>query len=188
MGNVKTSKRNRVLHKKSSGNQNTKPGAVALSRAYFGDSALASLIGEVVALFHRLRMVSEQIHRQGEMTSGKRGVLGSLDRFGPQTVPEMARARPVSRQYIQTLVNQVSEEGLVEFIENPAHKRSHLVRLTTNGKELLDLMIHRETDLLSRLKLDIPEKALRDGAGVLKALRELFESKQWKELLKEDGK
>jgi len=48
-------------------------------------------------------------------------------------------------------------------------------------------MIQRETELLSQLKLDIPEKALHDGAGVLKAVRELFESKQWKELLKEDG-
>ncbi|HLE24134.1 MAG TPA: MarR family transcriptional regulator [Thermodesulfobacteriota bacterium] len=187
MGQVKTSKGNKVLHKRSGGNQNTKPAAVALSKAYFGDSALASLIGEVVALFHRLRIVSEQIHRQGEMTSGKRGILGSLDRFGPQTVPEMARARPVSRQYIQTLVNQLMHEGLVEFIENPAHKRSHFVRLTPKGKELLDSMIQRETELLSQLKLDIPEKALHDGAGVLKAVRELFESKQWKELLKEDG-
>ena len=187
MGKVKTNKRNKVLHKKSGGNQNTKPAAVALSKAYFGDSALASLIGEVVSLFHRLRIVSEQIHRQGEMTSGKRGVLGSLDRFGPQTVPAMARARPVSRQYIQALVNQLSDEGLVEFIENPAHKRSHLVRLTPKGKVLLDSMIQRETDLLSQLKLDIPEKALRDGAAVLKTVREVFESKEWKERLKKEG-
>ncbi|HZX13673.1 MAG TPA: hypothetical protein VFF49_04660, partial [Thermodesulfobacteriota bacterium] len=68
MEKMKTNKRNKVLHKKIGGNQNTKPAAVALSKAYFGDSALASLIGEVVALFHRLRIVSEQIHRQGEMT------------------------------------------------------------------------------------------------------------------------
>ena len=185
MGKEKRSKRH--LNKRAD-SQDKIPAAVALSKAYFGDSALASLIGEVVALFHRLRIVSEQIHRQGEMTSGKRGVLGSLDRFGPQTVPAMARARPVSRQYIQTLVNQLSDEGLVEFIENPAHKRSHLIRLTPKGKVLLDSMIQRETELLSLLKLDIQEKALRDGAGVLKAVRELFESKQWKELLKEEGK
>ncbi len=183
MGKAKRSKHH--LNKRAD-TQDKTPAAVALSKAYFGDSALASLIGEVVALFHRLRIVSEQIHQRGEMTSGKRGVLGSLDRFGPQTVPAIARARPVSRQYIQTLVNQLGNEGLVEFVENPAHKRSHLVRLTPKGKELLDSMIQRETELLSRLELDIPEKALRDGARVLKAVRELFECKQWKELLKED--
>jgi hypothetical protein len=42
------------------------------------------------------------------MTAGKRGVLKGLDRLGPQTVPQMARARPVSRQHIQTLVNRLA--------------------------------------------------------------------------------
>src|SRR4030067_3517211 len=106
MGKEKRSKRH--LNKRADSQDNI-PATDALSKAYCGNSALASLIGEVVALFHRLRIVSEQIHRQGEMTSGKRGVLGSLDRFGPQTGPAMARGRPVPRQDIQTLVNQLSD-------------------------------------------------------------------------------
>jgi DNA-binding MarR family transcriptional regulator len=70
-------------------------------------SPLESLINETVALFYRLRVVAEQIHRQGETSGPKRGLLKSLDRFGPQTVPQLARSRPVSRQYIQSIVNQL---------------------------------------------------------------------------------
>ena len=72
------------------------PAAVAL----LGDSHLSRWSGETVALFHRLRAVSEQIHQLGELSSGKHGILKGLGLFGPQTVPQMARARPVSRQYI----------------------------------------------------------------------------------------
>jgi DNA-binding MarR family transcriptional regulator len=159
------------------------PAAVTLTKAYLGESPLASILGETVALFHRLRVVTEQIHRQGELTSGKRGILGSLDSSGPQTVPQMARARPVSRQYIQTLVNELAEEGYVAFTENPAHKRSQLVCLTPKGKELFHTMLQREGKVISRLKLGIPDKELQTAASVLRAVREMFESQEWKRLL-----
>lgn len=158
-----------------------KPGPAA---ALFGDSALESIIAETVSLFHRLRVVAEQIHRQGEFTSGKGGVLRGLDVFGPQTVPQMARTRPVSRQYIQTLVNFLEKEGHVELIDNPAHKRSRLVRLTPKGKALVDAMMRRQAKLFAQLKLDIAEKDLRAAGNALRAVRELFEGDRWKRLLK----
>ncbi|MCI0657225.1 MAG: MarR family transcriptional regulator, partial [Acidobacteria bacterium] len=107
-----------------------------------------------------------------------------LDLSGPQTVPQMARARPVSRQYIQALVNQLAAEDRIEFVDNPAHKRSRLVRLTPQGKAFLDAAMRRQGKLLSRLRIDIPEKDLRTAASVLRAVRTLFESRQWKALLK----
>lgn len=151
------------------------PPATALTLA-----ALDALTTDAVHLFHRLTAAAEQIHRQGEMTAAKRGVLRGLDRVGPQTVPQMARARPVSRQFIQTLVNQLAEQGHVEFIDNPAHKRSRLVRLTPRGKELLEAMYRREAKALGQLEIGIPDENLRAAAAVLRAVRELFQSEQWK--------
>jgi DNA-binding MarR family transcriptional regulator len=180
---LKTRKGVKLPNNQPTGAKDKAPAAVALTRAYLGDSALVSLVGETVALFHRLRVVTEQIHEWGEMTSGKRGILASLDRSGPQTVPQMARARPVSRQYIQSLVNELIEEDYVEFQENPAHKKSSLVLLTPKGKEFFDSMVQKEVKLWSRLKLDIPEKDLHAAASVLRSVRELFESKQWKRVL-----
>ena len=149
--------------------------------------ALEALVDETVALFHRLRAVAEELHGQGEVTAGKRGVLRGLDRFGPQTVPQMARARPVSRQYIQTLVNLLAAEGHVEFVPNPAHKRSHLVRLTAAGKGFLNAMYRKEAALLSRLDLAASEQDLRSAAAVLKQVRDSFMGEPWKRLLKTVG-
>lgn len=167
-----------------SGTEDENPAAVTLIKAYLGESPLVAVIGETVSLFHRLRVVTEEIHHQGEMTSGKRGVLGSLDRFGPQTVPQMARSRPVSRQYIQMLVNELLNERYVEQVENPAHKRSRLVSITPKGKDLFNSMMLKEAMLLSQLKIEIPQEKLLTVAEVLRSLRELFESKEWRQLVK----
>jgi len=145
-------------------------------------AALYAVADETRKLFHRLRAVAVEIHRQGELSGGRRGVLLDLDRLGPQTVPQMARARPVSRQHIQTIVNDLIEEGHVELVVNPAHKRSHLVRLTRKGKELVDAMNRREAKILTGMKIGIPEKDLQAAAAVLRAVRELLECEQWKRL------
>lgn len=148
---------------------------------------LETLVEETVALFHRFTAVAQDLHGQGELTAGKRGVLRGLDRGGPQTVPQMARARPVSRQYIQTLVNLLAAEGHVEFQDNPAHKRSRLVRLTPKGKEFLEAMYHKEAALLAKLDLPVGERDLQSAAVVLKQVRESFAGEQWKRLLKTLG-
>ena len=144
---------------------------------------LESLIYEATALFHRAHAVAEQIHGQGRFTAGRRGVLRGLDLTGPQTVPQMARIRPVSRQYIQMLVNQLARESQVEFIANPAHKRSQLVRLTPQGKEFLEAMYRREAKLLAGLEVDVAEEDMRTAGAILRVVREVFESDQWKQRL-----
>jgi len=133
---------------------------------------------------HLFKPDPDQSHRQGETTAGKLGILRGLNRLGPQTVPQMARARPVSRQYIQALVNQLAAEGRIEFVDNPAHKRSRLVRLTPQGKDVVDSAMRREAKFLPRLKIDVPEKDLRTATSVLRAVRAVFERTQWRELLK----
>ena len=155
-----------------------------VAAAAFGGSALESLFAETVSLFHRLQLVARQVHKRGELTAGKRGVLMSLHRLGPQTVPQMARARPVSRQYIQTLVNLLAGEGHVDFIENPAHKRSALVGLTPRGEAFVEAMSERERKIVGRLRIGVAEEELWRGAAVLRAVREAFEGERWRRALR----
>jgi len=140
------------------------------------ESAVEAVLYETVRLFHRLRVVMEELHHQGELSSGKSGILKSLDRHGPQTVPQMARARPVSRQYIQTLVNPLLKENLVELLENPAHKKSSLVALTERGEKLVRRMRKRERDALERLEVNLDADDLRSAREALEALREIYNS------------
>lgn len=145
--------------------------------------ALERLMDEVRALFHRLRIAVEEAHGQGSLSGGLRGVLLDLERNGPRTVPQMARKRSVSRQHIQVLANRLVEEGLVEFTRNPSHKRSNLVRLTAKGKGALDAMLDREQSLMKQLAAGLSKKELRNAAATLRAVRELFESAEWRQLV-----
>jgi DNA-binding MarR family transcriptional regulator len=145
--------------------------------------ALEEVIDETRALFHRLRAVAEQVHAQGELSGGRRGVMKDLARLGPQTVPQLARRRPVSRQHIQSLVNPLLEEGYLERIDNPAHRRSPLLRLTPRGESLVATMDRRESRLLPDLELAISERDLRRAAETLRAVRQAFASDAWSQRL-----
>jgi len=134
--------------------------------------ALESLIDETRLLFHRMKLAAEQLHAAEEITAGMRGVLFDLDRSGPQTVPQMARARPVSRQHIQMLVNPLVERGFVKLLDNPAHKRSRLVGLTPAGRRLVGRMQKRESILFGGLASTMTEKRYRSAAATLRSVRE----------------
>ncbi|MGA9671672.1 MAG: MarR family transcriptional regulator [Terracidiphilus sp.] len=141
--------------------------------------ALLRLIDEIPALFHLLRAVAGDVHGHDVSSAGRRGVLRSLDREGPQTVPQMARARNVSRQHIQVLINGLLEDGLVACLENPAHRRSLLVRLTAKGKRRLAAAGERELRLLARARLRLSSKEIDSAADALRSLRDLLQSKEW---------
>jgi len=99
-------------------------------------------------LFHRMRAVGDALHRKHNVTTPMRGVMQSLFDGGRQTVPQMAAARPVSRQHIQTIVDALLEKGLVEVLPNPNHKRSSLVDLTEEGCEMFAKMREAEADVI----------------------------------------
>jgi len=141
---------------------------------------LEALIDETRALFHRLKLVAEDVHGQGPLSAGRRGVLRDLHRRGPQTVPQLARARPVSRQHIQSLVNDLEEDGYVELIDNPAHQRSRLVRLTTAGGKCLRTMEQLESKLIGKLDLGVSQARLGAAAKVLREVRGHFEGDRWR--------
>jgi DNA-binding MarR family transcriptional regulator len=135
-------------------------------------SQLQALIEEVIVTFRQLRVASAEIHGGGGVMPGQRGVLIDLARIGPQTVAGMARARGVSRQHVQALINRFLAQGLVELAENPAHRRSSLVLLTRDGRDLVKTMVERESAALDSLGLAIPATQLRTAARVLRELRQ----------------
>jgi len=138
--------------------------------------AFEELAREVRLLFHGLRAATEGIHGGGdEVTVAHRGVLESLHRHGPQTVPALARARPVARQHIQVLVNRLLSLGLVEARVNPAHLRSPIIALTSTGAKRFERMRAREQQALARLPLRITERELREATAVLRSARETLE-------------
>jgi len=87
----------------------------------------------VIEFYFRIEAITEAT--AGFATAGGEwGILRSLVKEGSQTVPEMARSRPMSRQHCQTITNALEAQGYVEFVDNPKHKKSKLVQATKKGR------------------------------------------------------
>ncbi len=172
-------------HSKGSGARRSTPPSSAPSPSKI--ETLDTLFTATVSLFHALTAAAEDLHQQGNFTAGKRGVLRGLYRLGPQTVPQMAKARPVSRQYIQLLTDRLAEEGLVEFVDNPVHKRSWLVRLTEKGKTCIETMLTREAHVFKDLSVPVSEQDILTTTSVLRSLRELFQGQAWRDAVERFG-
>jgi DNA-binding MarR family transcriptional regulator len=116
-------------------NSDTSPQAMTPSPA---GEALFELVFATARTFFRLRAAGSRIGAVTPWGGGLLGMLHGLKWGGPQTVPQIARSRPVSRQRIQKLADEMAADGLVEFVDNPAHRRSKLVRLTRKGEAAYD--------------------------------------------------
>jgi DNA-binding MarR family transcriptional regulator len=146
-------------------------------------AAISGVIDASRALFHQLKAAEEEVHRQEKLTGGLRGVMQELRRHGPRTVPQMARARPVSRQHIQVLVNELRSRGLVELRHNPEHKRSKLVALTAQGIRTVEAMLRKEEAILAELPLELTAEEMATATRALESMREAFRGPAWNALV-----
>jgi DNA-binding MarR family transcriptional regulator len=95
--------------------------------------AVAELMLDVAQCFFKIRALGQKTGFITGWGGGAFGFMRSLALFGPLTVPQIAQMRPTSRQRMQRLANELEAEGVVEFIDNPKHRRSKLVQLTPKG-------------------------------------------------------
>jgi DNA-binding MarR family transcriptional regulator len=135
---------------------------------------LEALLVEVNGLANRLKATDPRVAIPG----ASRAALQVLQRYGPQTVPQIARARFSSRQNIQIVINRLQQEGLVEFASNPEHKRSALVRLTNRGQAAIAQASAEEAKLSKELLPSFSQTELSSATEVLNKLRKLLDSKE----------
>jgi DNA-binding MarR family transcriptional regulator len=146
----------------------TKAGAAGDHRA----EAMSDLLLEVAQCFFRIRALGQKAGLITSWGGGAFGFLRTLAAVGPLTVPQIAAMRPTSRQRMQRLADELAAEGLVEFVENPRHRRSQLVRLTSVGEAH-----HRELSasllsLSSTLAVHLGEPEIRRTIEILQQLSE----------------
>lgn len=138
-------------------------------------------------LFHKLAYGVAALHQESAVTVGMRAVLESVIDGGPQTVPHMARVRPVTRQHIQGLVNALLEAGLVEYVDNPAHKRSKLVSPTPAGIDRFKAMRAKENEAFRDAEIDATPEEIEAATKVLRSLIAAFEDAEWQVAVKKAG-
>ncbi|MGE4164938.1 MAG: MarR family winged helix-turn-helix transcriptional regulator [Xanthobacteraceae bacterium] len=134
--------------------------------------AVAGLMLDVAQCFFRIRAAGQKAGLINSWGAGTFGFMRSLALLGPLTVPQIAEMRPTSRQRMQRLADELAAEGLVEFIDNPKHRRSKLVRLTRKGE-----VRYRELNIgflamAATMGTDLSEADIRKTARTVRRLSE----------------
>ncbi|MEU4407873.1 MarR family transcriptional regulator [Streptosporangium sp. NPDC023963] len=136
---------------------------------------LAGVFDLVGPLYRRAqRKVEQDVPGEG-LSVGVRAVLNMLHGHGPMTVPQMGRAQALSRQFVQRMVNEAAARRLVESVENPAHKRSSLIRLTAEGEAAIGAVIARERAMLHQVGDDLTDAEIAGCVRVLSRLLRLLD-------------
>lgn len=132
--------------------------------------AVAELMLEVAQCFFRIRAVGRKTGLITSWGGGAFGFMRSLALLGPLTVPQIAQMRPTSRQRMQRLADELAAEGLVEFIDNPKHRRSKLVRLTPEGVARYREFNARFLSIASTMGTDLSETDIRKTIEIVRRL------------------
>lgn len=128
--------------------------------------------------YNSLRHTTDRIHADLGISAPKRTLLMDLYREGPNTVPALAASRYISRQIIQTQVNELKRAGLVEAKPNPEHQRSKLIALTQKGQKTVRAMIDAENAFIRKLGWLPRADELEAGIHLLDAIHEQLDQSE----------
>jgi DNA-binding MarR family transcriptional regulator len=132
--------------------------------------ALAELMLEAAQFFFRIRAVGQKTGLITSWGGGAFGFMRSLALLGPLTVPQIAQMRPTSRQRMQRLADELAAEGLVEFVDNPKHRRSKRVQLTPKGRAHYRALDARFLAIASSLGAGLSEREIRRASELVQRL------------------
>ncbi|GAA2690352.1 MarR family winged helix-turn-helix transcriptional regulator [Streptomyces lunalinharesii] len=104
-----------------------------MTRSTDVDDLAGALYGSIGLLARRLR----QVQAPGELSLPERAALARLDRGGPATAAELARAEQITSQAMGTTLGVLEARGLVDRRRDPHDGRRIIMSLTETGVEVL---------------------------------------------------
>src|SRR6478736_1086255 len=123
----------------------------------------------------RLRLVIARTARRLRQEAGEElspsqvAALATIDRHGPLTPSELATRERIQRPTATRVIARLEDAGLVDRTGDPDDRRSCLVGLTPEGRQLLARVRTRKDVYLSRRlrNLDADERATLDRAAAI---------------------
>jgi DNA-binding MarR family transcriptional regulator len=137
--------------------------------------AFTELILEVFRLNGRLLNAGDALTRPMHQTSARWQVLGALDE-GARTVADIGRRMGLARQSVQRTADLLEADGLVSYVDNPAHQRARLATLTPRGRATLEAITTRQMDWVNRVTARLDAGDLQHTIETLRQLRTALET------------
>jgi DNA-binding MarR family transcriptional regulator len=135
------------------------------------------LVLETFRLNGRLLAAGDKLTSGLHLSSARWQVLGEVI-AGPLTVAQIARNKGLTRQSVQRIANILAEEGLVEFVPNPNHRRALLVAITDWGRSKYESAMQLHAEWATRIASCTTLADLISTVTVMRALREKLEEEQ----------
>ena len=111
------------------------------------------------------------------LTTARWQVLGAIALASqPPNIPQIAAAMGVTRQGVLKQINLLVDEGLVQPLPNPAHKRSPLYVLTKIGQTTYDALADRWNTHAQKMAAGFTAADLDAALRVLSVLSQLYEN------------
>lgn len=112
--------------------------------------AYMRFVGEVFRLNGQLLNSADLLSKDLELSASRWQAIGIIHRE-PITVAAIARRLSLSRQSVQQTVNRLEKQEIVEFIDNPDHRTSPLVRLTAKGRNIRKILVDRQAQVTAHI-------------------------------------
>lgn len=97
--------------------------------------AVLRLVEAVEDAADRFAQVEQHMFSDTGMTGARMRVANVLAApEAARTVPQIARTLGLTRQAVQRVADDLAERGLAVWLENPEHRRAHLLQLTSQGR------------------------------------------------------
>jgi DNA-binding MarR family transcriptional regulator len=129
-------------------------------------AAFTELVVAVFRLNGLLANAGEELTAPAGQTSARWRVLAAIDDV-PLTVAQVARRWGLARQSVQRVADELAEDRLVGYRDNPDHRRAKLVVLTPRGRSVLRRIQEAQRTWADALGSSIGEKDLREASEAL---------------------
>lgn len=129
----------------------------------------------VFRLNGQLLSVADEMARPVGLTAARWQVLGAV--LGePLPVAGIARQMGITRQSVQRIANILVDEGLAEYLPNPAHRRAKLLQPTNAGRDAVGRIDPAHADVSNKLANELGLDAFRETFDTLTRLSEALDS------------
>jgi DNA-binding MarR family transcriptional regulator len=132
--------------------------------------AYTHLIREIFRLNGELVIAGNKLGKEFALTTARWQVLGAIAHT-PVTVSHIGREMGMARQNVQRIVDLLAEEGIVELLPNPHHRRASLIGLTAVGIKKHRSVSQRQHVWANRIAQGMAAGDIAAAMKVLETLR-----------------
>jgi DNA-binding MarR family transcriptional regulator len=133
----------------------------------FGELALESF-----RLNNRVLAAGDALSADSGMSSARWQVLGTLVQAGGSlSVADVARLMGLQRQSVQRIADRLAADGLIDWADNPRHRRAKLARPTAHGREVLEILETRRSAWADEIVGDLSGEDVEMAVRVMRRLR-----------------